>query len=126
MCRLVFATEFKENLAKFSIFVNSVEDKIKIIDITHIFHQFEFVNISASNYILTYKRLFRILDLPKSELLFNFPLLGLSKNNFLVHRARLARSSWLKCQAGKLFGRQQRVLHLYGLIVWVKYKQGGS
>jgi hypothetical protein len=57
---------------------------------------------------------FPVVDLPKSELLLNFPLLGLSKNKFLLHQARLARFSWLKSQAGKLSDRQQRVLHLCG------------
>ncbi len=79
-----------------------------------LFYKFECVSISVSDYLLTYKRLFPILDLQKSELLSNFPLLGLSKSKFLVHQARIARSSWLKSQAGKLSDRQQRVLHLCG------------
>ena len=38
----------------------------------------------------------------------------LVKKEFFLHQARLARSSWLKSQAGKLSDRKQRVLHLCG------------
>ena len=80
----------------------------------NIFYEFKCVSISVSDYLLTYKRLFSILDLPKSELLSNFPLLDLSKSKLLMHQARLARSSWLKSQAEKLSDRQERVLRLCG------------
>jgi len=65
-----------------------------------IFYKFKYISISISDYLLTYKRLFPILELPKSK--------------SLVHQARLARSSCSKNQPGKLSDRQQRVLHLCG------------
>ena len=56
----------------------------------------------------------------------HFPLINLSKSEFLVRQAKPARSSWLKSQPGKVSRPSVPSFASMRVIVWVKRKQGDS